>query len=168
MVTRDLYIKGCSRFPPRTNYTLMKKIVKGILFLLLVTLMGIQFIPVDRTNPPVTHEVNWDSPQTREIAKRACFDCHSHETVWPWYSYVAPFSLRIAEHVEHGREHLNFSDWSQPNEEFEEIEEVFEEGEMPLWDYLLIHSEAKLTVDEREALLTGLQATYQQDPPVEK
>ena len=133
-----------------------------------LVLVGLQFIPVNRSNPPITDEVNWNSEETRELAKKACFDCHSHETIWPWYSYVAPVSFMIAHHANHGREYLNFSDWSQPNEDFDMIKKVIDEGEMPLWNYLLVHSDAKLTPEETEALLSGLYETYRLDPPVEK
>ena len=143
----------------------MKKI---ILSLLLLGLIGIQFVPVERTNPPVVDEIEWDSPQTRAIAKRACFDCHSNETVWPWYSYVAPLSWRVAGHVEEAREHLNFSEWNRPNEDLEEIQEVLEEGEMPLWDYLLLHSEARLSEAEQAQLLQGFSATFENDPNIER
>ena len=81
----------------------------------IVVVMGllIQVIPYghDHTNPPVVNEPNWDSPQTREITKRACFDCHSNETVWPWYSNIAPVSWLVYRDVSDGREHLNFSEW---------------------------------------------------------
>ena len=141
---------------------------KFLLPLIVIALIAIQFVPVERTNPPVVDEIDWDSPQTREIAQRACFDCHSNETVWPWYSYVAPISWRIAGHVDHGREHLNFSEWNRPNEDLDEIKEVMEEGEMPLWDYLIMHSEAKLTEAETAQLLQGFAATYERDPNIER
>ncbi|MBX3010375.1 MAG: heme-binding domain-containing protein [Caldilineaceae bacterium] len=144
----------------------MKRFVRIAGFAILAILILIQFIPIDRTNPAVTREVAWDSPETRALAQRACFDCHSNETVWPWYSYVAPISLRIASHVEEGREHLNFSAWDQPNEGLDEIVEVIERGEMPLSDYLLLHSTAKLSDTEKQALIDGLQATLTNDPPV--
>ncbi len=138
-------------------------IIIGILLLLFV---GIQLIPVSRENPPVRLEVRWDSPQTRELAKRACFDCHSNETVWPWYAYIAPISFGISDHVMEGREKLNFSEWDKLNRDFEEAEETITEGEMPLWNYLLMHPEANLTMAEKEQLLSGLRATFQQDPPL--
>jgi len=138
--------------------------IAGIIILLI--LVGIQLIPIDRTNPAVSREVQWDSPATRELAQRACFDCHSNETVWPWYSYVAPVSLRVADHVQEGREHLNFSAWDQPNVDLEEVVENIERGEMPLSDYLLMHPEAKLSDSEKQALLDGLKATFAADPPI--
>ena len=140
-------------------------IASGVIVLALI---AIQFVPVERSNPSVVNEVSWANEETREIAKKACFDCHSNETLWPWYSYVAPLSFRIAHHVNHGREYLNFSDWTQPNEGFDEIKEVIDTDEMPLWDYLLMHSDAKLTPEEKETLLSGLYETYRMDPPVER
>lgn len=146
----------------------MKRFLRNALFVLLGLLILIQFIPVQRDNPPVTQEVQWNSPETRALAQRACFDCHSNETVWPWYSYVAPLSLRVASHVHEGREHLNFSAWDQPNEDFEEIEEVIQRNEMPLSDYLLMHAEADLTDAEKQALLAGLAETFANDPPIDR
>lgn len=137
-------------------------LIAGALLLLFV---GIQLIPVSRGNPPVTLEVRWDSPQTRELAKRACLDCHSNETVWLWYSYVAPISFGISNHVMEGREKLNFSEWDRTDIDFEEIEESITEGKMPLWNYLLVHPEARLTASEKEQLLSGLRATFKQNPP---
>lgn len=131
----------------------------------------IQLVPYGRAhdNPPTVQEPNWDSPQTRELAARACFDCHSNTTVWPWYSNVAPVSWLVQRHVVEGREHLNFSDWNQSHEEHgheaheaEELGEVVLEGEMPPANYLLNHPEAKLTDDERAALAAGLLATAAQ------
>lgn len=144
----------------------MKNRTRFILGGLGLLFVGIQFVPVDRSNPPVTQEVRWDAPETRALAQQACFDCHSNETTWPWYAYVAPISWRVAGHVEDGRRHLNFSAWDQPNEDVEEIEEVVREGEMPLWDYVLLHGEARLTEAEQETLLNGLRATYEADPEI--
>ena len=125
-------------------------------------------VGIDRTNPAVVQEVKWDSPATKEIAQRACFNCHSTETVWPWYSYVAPVSIQVANHVDEGRGRLNFSDWTQPNADFEEVEKVIGEGQMPLWDYLLMHPEAKLTDAEKQALVAGLKVTFENDPPIKR
>lgn len=146
----------------------MKKILRYVVIALVLIFILIQLIPIDRTNPAVTREVQWDSMETRALAQRACFDCHSNETVWPWYSYVAPVSLRVADHVVEGREHLNFSEWDRGNGDAEEIIETIKKGEMPLSDYLLMHSEAKLTAEETQALIEGLQATLASDPPIER
>jgi hypothetical protein len=143
----------------------VKKVIRYTGLALVVLFVLLQLIPVDRTNPPVTQEVEWDSAETCALAQRACFDCHSNETTWPWYSYIAPISLRVADHVEEGREKLNFSEWNRSNESLHEILETLEEGEMPLSDYLLMHPEAKLTAAEQQALIDGLQATLTNDPP---
>ena len=70
--------------------------VGGFVVLVVVLFGLIQLVPVQRTNPPVVAEPPWDSPETRALAVRACFDCHSNETVWPWYAYVAPVSWLVA------------------------------------------------------------------------
>jgi mono/diheme cytochrome c family protein len=137
---------------------LLFKVALGIVGLIVVGALAIQFIPVNRTNPPIVQEPQWDSSQTRALAQRACFDCHSNETVWPWYSYVAPVSWGIADHVHEGRQKLNFSDWGNAGET-DEIIEVILEGEMPLGNYLWIHPEARLTQTEQQSLVQGLEAT---------
>ena len=91
------------------------KILKYSLLIIFILLIVIQFIPVDRTNPPAVREPKWDSPQTRAFAVRACFDCHSNETKWPAYSYVAPISWLVADDVKDGRKHFNMSDWKPGN-----------------------------------------------------
>lgn len=123
--------------------------IYAVLGLVLVAAIGIQFKPVNRSNPPVTMVVD-APPEVLAILKRSCFDCHSNETVWPWYSRVAPMSWKVADHVRVGRKHLNFSTWDQYDAEdradiFEETWEEVEKGEMPLLDYLRLHPEAKLS-----------------------
>ena len=121
-----------------------------------------QLIPYGRNhdNPPVVSEPNWDSPKTRELAKRACFDCHSNETVWPWYSNIAPASWITYRDAIEAREKFNFSDWlASPLKDSEEIEEVINEGEMPPIQYLLFHSTARLSAAEMNLLINGLIAT---------
>jgi mono/diheme cytochrome c family protein len=122
----------------------------------------IQLVPFgrDHTNPPVVQEPQWDSPQTRELMQRACFDCHSNETVWPWYSNVAPVSWLVQRDTDEGRAKLNFSEWGMGEQETEEIYETVAEGEMPPPMYLITHPEARLSAAEKEALLVGLQATF--------
>jgi len=119
-------------------------------------------IPVERTNPPVVTQVKWDSPQTEALFKRACADCHSNGTVWPWYSQVAPVSWLVARDVNEGREKLNVSDLRAGDPErvrhnIEEIGEVVMEGAMPMPIYLPMHPEAVLTDAEKKALVSGLQ-----------
>ncbi len=146
----------------------MRRIIYWVVGGLVGLFILMQLIPVAQTNPAVTREVKWDSAQTRELAKRACFDCHSNETLYPWYSKIAPVKFVLANHINEGRQALNFSQWDGPNEDFEEVQEVIEKNQMPLKDYLLMHPEAKLTDAEREQLLNGLSVTFQQDPPVER
>lgn len=125
-------------------------------------LLLIQLVPYGRnhTNPAVLAEPAWDSPATRAVAARACFDCHSNETSWPWYSNVAPFSWVLQRHVDEGREKLNFSMWGRQVNETDEIVEQVREGEMPPWDYGLLHPDARLSGAERDAFLAGLAATF--------
>src|SRR6056297_3230811 len=89
----------------------------------------IQLIPYGRshTNPPIVLEPDWDSPRTRELAERACFDCHSNETEWPWYSNIAPVSWLVQHDVDEGRHELNFSDWQGGAKEGEQPKEIREE-----------------------------------------
>lgn len=122
----------------------------------------IQAVPYgrDHDNPAVAAEPEWDHPQTRELFYRACGDCHSNETRWPWYSQVAPASWLLQRDVQEGREHLNVSEWGQGEQEADEAAEMVEEGEMPLWFYLPLHAEARLTEQETDRLVRGLVATF--------
>ena len=144
----------------------MRRFAKRAGIAIAIILVALQFVPLNRTNPSVTREVKWNAPETRALAQRACFDCHSNQTVWPWYAYVAPVSMRVVNHVEDGRRRLNFSQWDQPNADFTEVNRIVTEGQMPLSDYLLLHGNAKLNAAETTALLDGLKATFQQDLPV--
>jgi hypothetical protein len=107
----------------------------------------------------VLSEPGWDSPQTRLLAKRTCFDCHSNETVWPWYSNLAPISWLTQRDVDEGRRRLNFSAWGQGEQEVGEIDELINKGKMPPAYFLLTHPEARLTAAEKEALIQGLIAS---------
>ncbi len=128
---------------------------------LVVLFVLIQFIPVNKTNPDVVAEPNWDSPQTRELAKVACFDCHSNETVWPWYAKLAPSSWLLYRDVQSGRRALNFSEWGG-RMRTDEIAEKINGGEMPPWFYVIMHPNAKLSASEKQQLIDGLQATAAQ------
>lgn len=146
---------------------------KRILRLTLLSLVGlailIQFVPYgrDHTNPPVTSEPSWDAPRTRELAVESCFDCHSNLTDWPWYTNVAPFSWFVQRDVDEGRETLNFTEWDRPQGAGDEISEVISEGEMPPWNYTVIHPSARLTAEERQHLIDGLRATFAITPPIQ-
>jgi len=139
----------------------MKKIILWLVIGLVALFVLIQIVPYGRNhiNPPVVQEPAWDSPQTRDLAKRACFDCHSNETVWPWYSNIAPVSWLVQNDTDEGRRRLNFSEWGRQEVEVDEIGEVVMEGEMPPAKYFPTHPEARLSAVEREALARGLTAT---------
>jgi mono/diheme cytochrome c family protein len=96
-------------------------------------------------------------PTYPRVGETTCFDCHSNETVWPWYSKVARLSWRSIQHVNSGRGHLNFSEW--PPRETDAIVGVVLDGEMPTWDYMLIHPDARLSDADLHALADGLRAT---------
>jgi hypothetical protein len=140
----------------------MRRILLGAAAILVVGLLAIQLVPYgrDHTNPPVTGEPPWDSAATRETAVAACFDCHSNETRWPWYSNIAPISWRLQSHVDEGRAKLNFSEWGTGEQEADEIVEVVRDGEMPPWDYLLMHPEARLSDTAEQAFVDGLTRTF--------
>ena len=143
----------------------MKKAVLISAGTIIVAVVGlfmlIQLIPYGRAhnNPPVLQEPQWDSPETRAMAKRACFDCHSNETVWPFYSNIAPVSWLVQRDVDEGREKLNFSEWGRGDEP-DEIVEIVQKGEMPLGIYLIMHPEANMTSQEKQAFIEGLQKTF--------
>lgn len=117
----------------------------------------LQLVPVARTNPPVTSEV--DAPRNvKAILERSCYDCHSNRTRWPWYSRVAPVSWLVARDVRLGRRELNFSEW--PAFDFEEQDDLMahiakqvERGRMPLPIYLTMHAGAKLSAADRRTLV---------------
>lgn len=118
----------------------------------------VQAVPYGRAheNPAATAEPQWDSPRTRELAVRACFDCHSNETEWPWYTNVAPMSWSVTMHVDEGRDRLNFSEWDRPQRGADEAAEAVQEGSMPPLYYWLAHRDARLSSAEKDELIAGL------------
>lgn len=130
--------------------------------LVLLVLLAIQFVQPARTNPASDPGASFEAvvqpPQAvASSLKRACGDCHSNQTAWPWYSNIAPASWLIASDVNEGRAHLNFSNWTQSGAENEkpEIEDLCSEvrgGKMPLRSYTLLHPQAKLSSPEVAAL----------------
>ena len=126
---------------------------------LVILFILIQWLPIakDHSNPPILQEPKWDSPQTRALAKRACFDCHSNETQWPWYSTIAPFSWIVAQDVLDARAAINFSEWVPiPDLRPGEIGSIIAESEMPPGLYLLAHPDARLSMAEINQLMDGL------------
>ena len=119
-------------------------------------------MPVERTNPPVDAEVV-AAPEVRALLRRACYDCHSHETVWPWYAYVAPVSWLVAHDVHHGRRELDLSDFesydgARQRKKLREVAEQVDHGEMPLWYYVALHPAARLADGERRQIVAWAQA----------
>ena len=135
-----------------------------------VALFGlVQLVPYgrDHTNPPVTQEIAWDSPATRQLAVDACYDCHSNLTTWPWYSTLAPVSWLVYGDVQGGRETLNFSEWNRPQDaDPGDVVEAARSGSMPPWQYKPTHPAARLSSAQREELARGLEKTLRADPPV--
>lgn len=119
--------------------------------------VAIQFVPVDRTNPPVRTVM--DAPAgVDSILRRACWDCHSNETDWPWYAYVAPVSWYVADDVHEARADMNFTEWPADDPEeaqdlVEEIGEQIEADAMPPNEYRWMHPEARLTPEQRRRLM---------------
>jgi len=127
----------------------------------LAVALAIQVIPYGRhhENPPVTREPTWDSPATRDLAKRACFDCHSNETEWPTYASIAPVSWLVQHDVAEGRGVLNFSEWNRAQKGAKDASEELLQREMPPATYRFVHAHALLTAAEMERLANGLVKT---------
>lgn len=140
-----------------------KKITLFLLLTAIAVFVVLQLVPYgrDHTNPPIVAEPKWDSPATRALAKRACFDCHSSETVWPWYANIAPASWLVYRDVVGARAEFSFSDWNIKPARLRRIVSVLNAGEMPPKQYLLLHPEARLTADEKAKLLAGMEKTLQ-------
>jgi hypothetical protein len=136
---------------------MMKTVARWVVLAVVGLLVVIQVLPVgrDHTNPPVRREPAWDAPETRELAVRACFDCHSNQTVWPWYANVAPISWLVQRDVHEGRRELNFSEWDRRQKEGRESAGTVRKGSMPPWYYPW----AQLSAPERQALIRGLENT---------
>ena len=139
---------------------MLKKIALGVLVLLIL----IQFFPGerndsgDRKNDITTQ---YDVPEdVAHLLKVACNDCHSNQTIYPWYANIQPVGWWLNDHVNHGKGHLNFSNFTArriaiQNHKFEEIIETVEQGEMPLGSYTNfgLHPEANLTDAQRQTLI---------------
>ena len=135
---------------------------------LVVLFALIQAVPYGRShsNPPVRQEPAWDNLRTRELAQRACFDCHSNLTKWRWYSNIAPVSWLVQRDVDGGRGTLNFSEWDKPMDSSAgDVADAIRSGSMPPWFYVLLHSSAKLSSADKDALVRGLNATFATSPP---
>jgi hypothetical protein len=129
---------------------------RRVILIAIAALAAAQLVPVSRQNPPVQQEVP-APPQVREVLRRSCYDCHSNETRWPWYSRVAPVSWLVAYDVRHARGHANFSTWDKYDEKkradiLDDIWQEVRDHEMPLFYYLPLHPQARLSDVDRELL----------------
>jgi len=136
--------------------------LKKLLLRTLAVLVVIQLVPYGRAhvNPPVIQEPAWESAAIRERVRVSCFDCHSNQTTWPWYSHVAPTSWLLQYDVTEGRRHLNFSEFNAPQRHAKDAAEQLRSGEMPQSDYLLLHSAARLTDAQREQLAAAFERMF--------
>ena len=140
----------------------MKRFLKIALIAITVIFLGIQFVRIDRTNPSIVAGQSIESHvavpgDVSEILGRSCNDCHSHKTIYPWYSHLAPVSWFLRDHIDHGRSHFNMSEWGalSPERQARKLEEICDEvlgGEMPLPSYLWIHQDAALSETDKNAL----------------
>ncbi|PWN58735.1 heme-binding domain-containing protein [Chryseobacterium viscerum] len=136
---------------------------KKIIFWILVGFALIQFFPIDRTNQPVDSVKNFveakKTPEKiRTLLKNACYDCHSNETVYPKYAFIAPVSWSVKSHVNEGREHINFSTWETYNKDLKEsmltkVVQTIQNKTMPMPGYIVYHKEANLSEAERTLLI---------------
>ena len=150
------------------NTGVARRIIKSVVLVGVVLLLAAQMVRPGRTNPNVepTRTIESQTKLTPEIAglfNRACDDCHSNKTDWPWYSNVAPVSWFVIDHVNHGRRHLNFSSWAEYDQEqaddlLRNIAKEVQQGSMPLTSYTLLHPEAKLSPDERNIIIEWAQS----------
>ncbi len=142
---------------PLQNFIVMTR-KKKLLLAVVVLLLLAQVVRPERTNPPVTGEIQADAA-TMAILERACYDCHSNETKWPWYVNVAPGSWLMARDVNNARDRMNFSEWDSYSEE-DQVDnirvawEMVERNWMPMLVYKPLHPEAKIT-DEDKAVITA-------------
>lgn len=144
---------------------------KKILIVILVIVALMQFKGIDKTNPKTDAKSDFflaehvDIEQA-DLIRTACYDCHSHETSYPWYSGLAPISWWLAGHIEEGREHVNFSLWAEMDADerahaLKECQEVLREKEMPILSYMLLHNEAWIDQTQREDLAQLFQSLEQ-------
>lgn len=150
----------------------MTKRRKGLKFAALVfvlAVLSIQAIRIDKLNPPVQSDIQAD-PAIQSLLRSACYNCHSNETVWPWYSNVAPISWLLASDVNEARSHLNFSMWGAYSSNVQSnklaaIAEEVQSGDMPLWYYMLVHSEARLSQEDRSKISNWAESASRFETP---
>lgn len=142
---------------PDRERSLLRVVVTRTVLVAAAIFVVIQFVPYGwaHDNPPVVNGAPWPDAESEHIARVSCYSCHSNETDWPAYSYVAPMSWLVRYDVDQGRDEFNFSDWD-PDDAHDAIE-MIEDGRMPLDRYVLIHRNARLTDSERDTLIAALE-----------
>jgi hypothetical protein len=134
----------------------IRKTAKTAALLFVAVLLVVQVFRIEKSNPPVRSDIA-AGPELEPLLRRACYNCHSNETVWPWYSNVAPVSWLVGNDVKEARHHLNFSEWGVYSTDDQRLKlkaigEEVGEGGMPLWYYSLIHADSRLTEAERDKI----------------
>lgn len=145
------------------------KLLKKFFLVLLLIFVIIQFFRPDKNITQGDHAIDFVTEtnpplEVKTILEQSCYDCHSNNTVYPWYNNVAPISFWLADHIKHGKGHLNFSEWDgyddkKKDHKLEEVEEMISEGEMPLNEYTWTHEEARLTEAQRTAIVDWAKKT---------
>lgn len=147
----------------------MKRVLKWVILGGAGLFLLIQLVPYgrDHTNPPVTQAAVFKSATARQLVADSCNDCHSNLTAWPWYTNVAPASWLVMNDVEEGRSTMNLSTWDEPQPELDEVVEAVESGEMPPLKYKVApnHANARLSDEEKAALIAGFRQVYADQPP---
>ena len=143
----------------KNNRTAVRQWLR-LALVIFILIQGVRFIvPLFRIeNPPVINQVVWNSPETERIWRESCADCHSNETVFPFYSYIAPVGWLVAKDVNEGRAELNISE--DAIIDVNEVLKAIKFDEMPLPIYLPLHPEAVLDSNERQVFVEGIQATF--------
>lgn len=138
--------------------------MKKIFYLLILLFVTIQFFQIDKTNPKIDEsqdfiKIHNPSPEIAEKIKASCYDCHSNESKYPWYTNIQPVGWWVKNHIDEGKHHLNFSEFDsysakRQSHKMEECYELIEEDEMPLKSYTIAHKEAILDDATKEQLIT--------------
>lgn len=146
-------MRALARFPGRRSW-------RPLAVAAVVLAFAVQLVPYgwEHPNPPVTLDAPWPTPEAEELARRACYSCHSNETDWPAYAYVAPMSWLVRDDVERGRDELNFSEWDRDGGEADDAADELLDGSMPPLRFTLLHRDADLDDAERRTLVEALLA----------
>jgi hypothetical protein len=143
----------------------MKRIIKWVILGLVIAFAALQLVQPAHTNPPVKTDflkATAAPPDVAAMFRTSCYDCHSDETRWPWYSHIAPMSWQVVQDVNHGRRHVNLSEWPDnpdlARKKIGDMSDAIDDGDMPLPKYTLIHKDARLTSQQRDELTKWLDA----------